>query len=110
MNTRFYLALAALAAALLLLPGCATVVATAVDGTVEVVRDSENGRLAAAGNIEKMAKAVAEIIARYGVREVVHFAGSALIQESMDRPLDYYANNTAATTPARCPYSSRTNR
>ncbi|MEJ2400532.1 MAG: TRAP transporter TatT component family protein [Xanthomonadales bacterium] len=32
MNTRFYLALAALAAALLLLPGCATVVATAGSG------------------------------------------------------------------------------
>lgn len=33
----------------------------------------------------------------YSVEEVIHFAGSIVIGESIRRPLDYYANNTANT-------------
>ena len=32
---------------------------------------------------------------RHGCRAVMHFAGSVIMPESVDRPLDYYRNNTA---------------
>lgn len=38
-----------------------------------------------------------QIFADYGVQEVIHFAGSILIEESISHPLDYYHNNTANT-------------
>lgn len=38
-----------------------------------------------------------EVIAKHGVREVIHFAGSILVTESIRHPLDYYTNNTANT-------------
>ncbi len=40
---------------------------------------------------------VIRLIRDFGVREVVHFAGSALVPESMQKPLHYYWNNTAKT-------------
>lgn len=38
---------------------------------------------------------VAEILAEHAIEEVIHFAGSTLVRESIGRPLAYYHNNTA---------------
>ncbi len=40
---------------------------------------------------------IGEVIRAHGVQEVIHFAGSTLIQESIEHPLDYFENNTATT-------------
>ena len=40
---------------------------------------------------------IAGLIREHGVRDVIHFAGSTLVPESLERPLDYYENNTART-------------
>lgn len=40
---------------------------------------------------------VSNILRTYSVDSVIHFAGSVVVPESVERPLDYYANNTAAT-------------
>ncbi|MGF1545227.1 MAG: UDP-glucose 4-epimerase GalE [Parvularculaceae bacterium] len=40
---------------------------------------------------------VERVLRARGVDEVIHFAGSTLIQDSISRPLDYYENNTANT-------------
>lgn len=40
---------------------------------------------------------VQETIAKYGVEEIIHFAGSIVVPESVDNPLKYYANNTATS-------------
>jgi len=37
---------------------------------------------------------MADIIARHGVREIIHFAGSIVVPESVVDPLKYYRNNT----------------
>ena len=41
--------------------------------------------------------ALAKIFADHDVREVIHFAGSILVSESIRHPLDYYSNNTMNT-------------
>ncbi len=41
--------------------------------------------------------ALAQIFQKHEITEVIHFAGSILNPESLRRPLDYYANNTATT-------------
>lgn len=43
------------------------------------------------------AAALSRIFADYDVTEVIHFAGSILVPESILHPLDYYWNNTANT-------------
>lgn len=40
---------------------------------------------------------VIRLMRDYGVREVIHFAGSILVPESLQKPLHYYWNNTAKT-------------
>lgn len=40
---------------------------------------------------------VQETIAKYGVEEIIHFAGSIVVPESVDNPLKYYANNTVTS-------------
>ncbi len=40
---------------------------------------------------------VMRLLREHGVREVVHFAGSTLVPESVQKPLHYYWNNTAKT-------------
>lgn len=40
---------------------------------------------------------VADVIGRHGVREIIHFAGSIVVPESVADPLKYYANNTATS-------------
>lgn len=40
---------------------------------------------------------VSRLLARYEIREVLHFAGSVRVDESVMDPLKYYANNTAAS-------------
>lgn len=41
--------------------------------------------------------ALAKIFAEHDIHEVIHFAGSILVTESIRHPLDYYWNNTANT-------------
>ncbi len=40
---------------------------------------------------------VGRLIAEHGIREIVHFAGSIVVPESVANPLKYYANNTATS-------------
>jgi UDP-glucose 4-epimerase len=40
---------------------------------------------------------LARVFKEYGIKEVIHFAGSILVPESIRHPLDYYHNNTANT-------------
>lgn len=42
-------------------------------------------------------KTITRIFDEYGVRDVIHFAGSTLVPESMAHPLVYYRNNTLKT-------------
>lgn len=41
--------------------------------------------------------ALKKVFKEHNVREVIHFAGSILVPESIKHPLDYYANNTGQT-------------
>jgi hypothetical protein len=40
---------------------------------------------------------VGRLIAEHGISEIIHFAGSIVVPESVSNPLKYYANNTAAS-------------
>lgn len=40
---------------------------------------------------------VTDVIQRYGIGAVVHFAGSIVVPESVADPLEYYRNNTASS-------------
>jgi len=40
---------------------------------------------------------VSNLLETQKVDSVIHFAGSVVVPESVEKPLDYYANNTAAT-------------
>ncbi len=40
---------------------------------------------------------VLRLIEKYGIREIIHFAGSIVVPESVSNPLKYYANNTATS-------------
>ncbi|MFC3704207.1 UDP-glucose 4-epimerase GalE [Devosia honganensis] len=40
---------------------------------------------------------VTGLIGKYGITEIVHFAGSIVVPESVADPLKYYANNTATS-------------
>jgi UDP-glucose 4-epimerase len=46
------------------------------------------------GDIADMAL-VAKILREHEVDSVIHFAGSVVVPESVEKPLDYYANNTS---------------
>jgi UDP-glucose 4-epimerase len=48
------------------------------------------------GNAGDMAL-VGELIARHAITEIVHFAGSIVVPESVADPLKYYGNNTSAS-------------
>ncbi|WP_294261250.1 UDP-glucose 4-epimerase GalE [uncultured Sphingomonas sp.] len=48
------------------------------------------------GDIRDAAK-VRAAIAEHGVTAIMHFAGSVVVPESVENPLKYYANNTAAS-------------
>lgn len=40
---------------------------------------------------------VAELIDKHGISEIIHFAGSIVVPESVSDPLKYYGNNTATS-------------
>lgn len=40
---------------------------------------------------------VLEVIKKYDIAEIIHFAGSIVVPESVENPLKYYANNTATS-------------
>ena len=48
------------------------------------------------GNVADM-ELVGRLIEAHGVREIIHFAGSIIVPESVADPLKYYGNNTAAS-------------
>jgi UDP-glucose 4-epimerase len=48
------------------------------------------------GNAGDMAL-VGKLIADHGIKEIIHFAGSIVVPESVTNPLKYYSNNTATS-------------
>ena len=72
--------------------------------SVSVIDDLSNGTRSAVpdgvpfyeGNIADRAL-VERIFAEQGIEAIMHFAGSIVVPESVERPLFYYANNTVAT-------------
>jgi UDP-glucose 4-epimerase len=72
--------------------------------TVAVIDDLSNGNRSVVpgdvpfyhGNIADRAL-VGRILAEQGIGAIMHFAGSIVVPESVERPLDYYANNTLAS-------------
>jgi UDP-glucose 4-epimerase len=48
------------------------------------------------GNVADAAL-VGGIFAEQGIRAIMHFAGSIVVPESVEKPLEYYANNTLAS-------------
>lgn len=46
-----------------------------------------------AGDIDR----VLELIEKHGITEIIHFAGSIVVPESVTNPLKYYGNNTATS-------------
>lgn len=40
---------------------------------------------------------VAGVIAKHNISEIIHFAGSIVVPESVEKPLKYYANNTVTS-------------
>ncbi|HEY8595996.1 MAG TPA: UDP-glucose 4-epimerase GalE [Devosiaceae bacterium] len=48
------------------------------------------------GNVADAAL-VGELIARHSIDAIIHFAGSIVVPESVENPLKYYRNNTAAS-------------
>jgi UDP-glucose 4-epimerase len=63
---------------------------TGFDWAIDGRASFEHGN---AGDIEL----VRRLIDKYGITEIVHFAGSIVVPESVSDPLKYYANNTAAS-------------
>jgi UDP-glucose 4-epimerase len=69
-----------------------------------VVDDLSTGRRGAVpagvpfyqGRIEDQAL-IGRIIGEHGCRSVMHFAGSIIVPESVEKPLDYYLNNVAGS-------------
>ena len=61
-------------------------------GILENTPDSASFEHADVGNAEEIRR----ILGRYDIDAVVHLAGSTVVPESVDRPLDFYRNNTAA--------------
>ena len=45
---------------------------------------------------------VERIIAEQGIGAIMHFAGSIVVPESVEKPLDYYRNNTIASHALIC--------
>lgn len=58
----------------------------AIDGRAEFVQGN-------AGDIDF----VVGLIEKYGITEIIHFAGSIVVPESVTNPLKYYANNTSTS-------------
>ena len=42
-------------------------------------------------------QAVAKVLKEHAIDEVIHFAGSILVRDSIEHPISYYTNNTAKT-------------
>src|ERR1019366_7643859 len=40
---------------------------------------------------------VETVLSDYGIESVIHFAGSVVVPESVENPIKYYQNNTAAS-------------
>jgi UDP-glucose 4-epimerase len=61
-------------------------------GILENAPDAAVFEHADVGNPE----AIRRILGRHAIEDVVHLAGSTVVPESVERPLDFYRNNTAA--------------
>ena len=71
---------------------------------VVVIDDLSNGsREAVPGDVPFFEGSIADrglvdrILAEQGIGAILHFAGSIVVPESVEKPLDYYANNTLAS-------------
>ena len=82
---------------MLLALGAATERAVAIDnlsgGAIWLAPDPTRLFTVDIGDVE----AVRDVLDKYEIDEVIHFAGSTLVHESMTRPLEYYENNTSKT-------------
>lgn len=58
----------------------------AIDGRADFVHGN-------VGDIELVGKTIAE----YNVKDIIHFAGAIIVPESVEKPLKYYADNTATS-------------
>ena len=72
--------------------------------TVSVIDDLSNGaRSAVPGDVPFYEGDIADgalvdrIFAEQGIEAIMHFAGSIVVPESVERPLDYYRNNTVGS-------------
>ena len=72
--------------------------------SVSVIDDLSNGaRSAVPGDVPfyegdiAEGSLVARIFAEQGIQAIMHFAGSIVVPESVERPLDYYRNNTVGS-------------
>ncbi len=72
--------------------------------TVAVIDDLSNGvRRAVPDDVPFYEGSIADralldrIFAEQGIQAIMHFAGSIVVPESVEKPLDYYRNNTIAT-------------
>ncbi len=72
--------------------------------TVAVIDDLSNGvRRAVPDDVPFYQGSIADralldrIFAEQGIQAIMHFAGSIVVPESVEKPLDYYRNNTIAT-------------
>src|SRR5919112_6087584 len=72
--------------------------------SVSVIDDLSSGKRSAVpegipfyeGNVAD-AVLVQRIFAEQGIQAIMHFAGSIVVPESVEKPLAYYGNNTVAT-------------
>jgi UDP-glucose 4-epimerase len=74
------------------------------DWSVAVIDDLSNGaREAVPNDVPFFEGSIADrtlvdrILAEQGIGAILHFAGSIVVPESVEKPLDYYANNTLAS-------------
>ena len=73
-------------------------------------RDSVIGAELVVGDLADMAR-LRTLFADHDFAAVLHFAASVIVPESVGKPLDYYANNTANTLALlRCCEAARVNR
>ena len=55
-----------------------------------------DGAIFAEGNVTDR-KLVTSLINKHNIRDAIHFAGSIRVEESVEKPLKYYDNNTSAS-------------
>lgn len=73
---------------------------TGFDSTIQTLKslDSTNSRIKFYNQDLSEWEKVEEIFKENSIKEIIHFAASLVVPESVEQPLKYYLNNTANTT------------